>query len=89
MIKERIYAVVDLETTGPKQDGSDKIIQFSCDFVQSNKIVNHFSTLINPGMPIPAEVKKLTGIKIKMYGTRHILMKLQEQFMRCCRIQLL
>ena len=24
MIKERIYAVVDLETTGPKQDGSDK-----------------------------------------------------------------
>ena len=27
MIKERIYAVVDLETTGPKQDGSDKIIQ--------------------------------------------------------------
>ncbi|NYA61991.1 hypothetical protein HZI55_02030, partial [Lactobacillus salivarius] len=49
MIKERIYAVVDLETTGPKQDGSDKIIQFSCDFVQSNKIVNHFSTLINPG----------------------------------------
>ena len=65
MIKERIYAVVDLETTGPKQDGSDKIIQFSCDFVQSNKIVNHFSTLINPGMPIPAEVKKLTGIKDK------------------------
>lgn len=45
MIKERIYAVVDLETTGPKQDGSDKIIQFSCDFVQSNKIVNHFSTI--------------------------------------------
>ena len=65
MIKERIYAVVDLETTGPKQDGSDKIIQFSCDFVQSNKIVNHFSTLINPGMPIPVEVKKLTGIKDK------------------------
>ena len=28
-----------VETTGPKQDGSDKIIQFSCDFVQSNKIV--------------------------------------------------
>lgn len=62
MIKNQTYAVVDLETTGTKMDGTNRIIQFSCVLVQNNEIVNTFSTLINPLTDIPDDVQNLTGI---------------------------
>lgn len=65
MSQNKIFAVVDLETTGTSVENSDRIIQFSCDFVKNDKVVNHFSTYINPGVPISKEVQELTGIKNK------------------------
>ena len=65
MKKEKTYAVVDLETTGTKMDGTNRIIQFSCVFVKYSKIVNQFNTLVNPLSEIPAEVQSLTGITPK------------------------
>ncbi|KRM90896.1 helicase C-terminal domain-containing protein [Liquorilactobacillus cacaonum] len=56
------YAVVDIETTGTSIDGTNRMLQFSCVFINNKKISNTFNTMINPGMPIPNEVKKLTGI---------------------------
>lgn len=56
-----IYAVVDIETTGTNPE-TDKIIQFACVFVQDWKIINYFSTDINPLKSIPKNIEILTGI---------------------------
>lgn len=65
MTRNQTFAVVDLETTGTKMDGTNRIIQFSCVLVQNRKIVNTFNTLINPLMAIPIDVQNLTGIHEK------------------------
>lgn len=65
MGKKQTFAVVDLETTGTKIDGTNRIIQFSCVLVENDKIVNHFNTLVNPLRPIPEEIQNLTGISEK------------------------
>ncbi len=62
MTNAKTYAVVDLEMTGTNPDGSERLIQFSCVFIENGKIVNEFSTLINPLKPIPEEVQALTNI---------------------------
>ena len=62
MTKSKTYAVVDLEMTNPTLDGSGRIIQFSCTFIEKGQITDTFSTLIDPQLPIPPEVQKLTGI---------------------------
>lgn len=59
------YAVVDLEMTGTNPNGSERLIQFSCVFTEGNKIVNTFSTLINPLKKIPEDVQNLTNITDK------------------------
>lgn len=61
-MKKKTFAVVDLETTGTKMDGTNRIIQFSCVFVEGYKIVNKFNTLVNPQCNVPSEIQHLTGI---------------------------
>src|SRR5262245_44774302 len=53
---------IDLETTGldPVQD---TIIEFGAVRMQDGEIVDEYSTLVNPGRPIPDYVKTLTGIR--------------------------
>lgn len=65
MSRQQIYAVVDLETTGTAINGTNRIIQFSCTFVQNQQIVNEFSTLVDPQQPIPPEIAQLTNISNK------------------------
>lgn len=62
MNKKTIYSVVDLEATGTDASADDRIIQFSCTFVQDQKIIDSFSTLINPLKAIPERITQLTGI---------------------------
>ena len=88
MAKNQTFAVVDLETTGTKMDGKNRIIQFSCVLVQNRKIVNTFNTLINPLMAIPADVQNLTGIHEK--DIRHAPLRSEErrvgkECLRLCR----
>ena len=47
----KTFAVVDLETTGTKMDGTNRIIQFSCVLVQNRKIVNTLSITIQSDLP--------------------------------------
>ncbi len=55
------YVCVDLETTGlnPK---TDKIIEVGAVKVENGRIVRVFETLVNPGRPIPENVRQLTDI---------------------------
>jgi len=56
-----MFAVVDIETTGGSSKNG-RIIEIAIYITDGNTIQNHFSTLINPQMPIPAFISSLTGI---------------------------
>lgn len=55
------YVVFDLETTGVRPD-ADEIIEISAIRVRGHKAVNEFSTLVNPGMHIPAAASRVNHI---------------------------
>ncbi|QIL50840.1 DEAD/DEAH box helicase [Weissella coleopterorum] len=65
MDAKTIYAVVDLETTS-NQNQAGRIMQVAVVFVRNQKIINQFSTLVNPGQPIPVGIQKLTHINDAM-----------------------
>ena len=56
-----LYAVVDIETTGHGQKGQ-KITEISALIFDGKKIVNEFTTLVNPEQNIPPFITNLTGI---------------------------
>jgi DNA polymerase III epsilon subunit family exonuclease len=63
-LKDLPFVILDLETTGfrPAEAGITEIAIISI----NNGIEETFETLINPELPIPAEITKLTGITQKM-----------------------
>ncbi|WP_106497430.1 ATP-dependent DNA helicase DinG [Lentibacillus sp. Marseille-P4043] len=56
------FVVIDLETTGHSPANKDKIIEVGIVTIENNEITNEFSTLLNPGKPIPPFIANLTGI---------------------------
>ena len=59
------YCIVDLETTGIFVS-SARIIEISALKIRNNEIVDEFSTLINPGCPIPADATAINNITNEM-----------------------
>ncbi|HEX9015556.1 MAG TPA: exonuclease domain-containing protein [Chloroflexota bacterium] len=59
------YTVVDVETTGltPRGNGITEVCALR---VQMGRVVDRFSTLVNPGMPIPLFIQSMTGITDSM-----------------------
>ncbi|VEF47994.1 DnaQ family exonuclease/DinG family helicase [Bacillus freudenreichii] len=56
------YVVVDVETTGNSYNRGSRIIQISAVVVKDSKIMEQYTSFVNPEMPIPAFIKDLTGI---------------------------
>ena len=63
LIKKYIpdYVVFDLETTGINCN-CDDVIEISALKVIGSKVVDEFSTLVNPGISIPWRITQITGI---------------------------
>lgn len=59
------FVVVDIETTGgsPKASKITEIAMYKHD---GEQIIDEFTSLVNPGMPIPEFIVRLTGISDKM-----------------------
>ena len=55
------YVVFDIETTG-FSSVEDHIIEIGAVKVQNGEIVDYYSTFVNPDVPIPFEITKLTSI---------------------------
>ena len=58
---EEEVAVVDLETTGWDPE-RDRIIEVAAAIMRGPEIVARFEMLVDPVIPLPAEITKLTGI---------------------------
>ncbi len=62
---EAPLAIVDLETTGTHA-AADRITEIAVLEVDALEVAAEWSTLVNPGRPIPAEIQALTGIDAHM-----------------------
>ncbi len=62
---EEEIAIVDLETTGYDPD-RDRIIEIGAAIMRGPDIVETFTTLVDPVVPLSAEITKLTGITNEM-----------------------
>lgn len=61
MIREENFTIVDLETTG----GSpffNRVIEIGLLRVDKGEVVEEYQTLVNPGMPLPEYITKITGL---------------------------
>jgi len=60
-----LFVVVDLETTG-RSPGASGITEIGAVRVQGGRLCDSFTTLVNPGHPIPPFITGLTGITDEM-----------------------
>lgn len=58
------FVVVDIETTG--LSAKDAITEIGAVKIRQGKVADTFSTLVNPGIPIPPKITALTGITNSM-----------------------
>tara|TARA_B100000780_G_C21028071_1_gene412174 strand:+ start:284 stop:898 length:615 start_codon:yes stop_codon:yes gene_type:complete len=56
------YAVIDFETTGLSPAHGARPTEVGICLVEGGRIVDHYQSLMNPGVPIPYEIQGLTGI---------------------------
>lgn len=61
----RDFVCLDFETTGLSGQ-RDRVTEIGAVKVQEGEVVQRFSTLVNPGRPIPPRVVALTGISNDM-----------------------
>lgn len=59
------YVIIDIETTGGSPKNS-KITEIAMYKVQNNQVIDEFVTLVNPEIPIPYFIVRLTGINDEM-----------------------
>lgn len=60
-----MFIIIDIETTGNRSKYSS-ITEIAIYQHNGQRVTNHYSTLINPGIDIPYYITKLTGISNQM-----------------------
>lgn len=59
------FHITDVETTG-SSPASSRVIELATVSVRGGAIVDRFETLIDPGVPVPYWITRLTGINSRM-----------------------
>ena len=67
----KAFSIIDVETTGgdPRKDKITEIAIYKFD---GNKVVDTFVSLVNPGMPIPNFITRITGIDNSMVSSQNM-----------------
>ena len=71
------YAIIDVETTGHPLNKITDVAVFSTD---GERLIREFHSLVNPGVNIPYNITRLTGISNDTVQMHHIFMKLPNNF---------
>ena len=77
------FVVFDIETTG-FSPVNNRIIEIGAVKVQGGVITDRFSTFVNPQVPIPFEIEKLTGIDDSMVMDAPVIEDIFQEFMEFC-----
>jgi DNA polymerase III epsilon subunit-like protein len=77
------YAVVDVETTGFSPT-ADRIVEVACVAVDGDRVVDRWSTLVNPGRSIPERVSEIHGITDAMVAFAPPLAVAMNELRRRC-----
>ena len=68
-LSEIKFACLDTETTGLSPEEGGKICEVAVSVSQGGRVVEEFSTLINPGMPMHPDVIAIHGITNEMVAS--------------------
>lgn len=77
------FVVFDIETTGLSKE-NDKITEIGAVKVENGKIVDHFSTFVNPKRRLSEEIVKLTNITDDMLKDAPTIDKVLPEFLKFC-----
>jgi len=75
------YVVFDLETTGTSTT-TDRIVEISAVKVEKGNVVEEFSTLVDPGCPIPYYASMVNGITDDMVRGKPSIEEVLPDFLR-------
>jgi len=78
------FVVFDIETTG-FSPVSNRIIEIGAVKVCSGEVTERFSTFVNPQVPIPFEIEKLTGIRDDMVMDAPLIEEVLPGFLEFCQ----
>jgi DNA polymerase-3 subunit alpha (Gram-positive type) len=77
------YVVFDIETTG-FSSSKNRIIEIGAVKIQGGTVIDRYSTFVNPQVPIPFEIEKLTGINDNMVLPHPKIDEILPQFLDFC-----
>ncbi len=78
------FVVFDLETTGFSSE-KNRIIEIGAVKVKDGEIIDRFSTFVNPHVPIPFRIVKLTSITDEMVKDAPTVSEVLPQFVEFCK----
>ncbi len=78
------YVAFDIETTG-FGPVNDQIIEIGAVKIKNGEIIDNFSQFINPRIPIPMEIEKLTSINDAMVADAPLIDEVLPKFLEFCR----
>jgi len=59
--RDHPIAMMDIETTGLDLY-ADRVVEMACVVLEGREITRRFTTMVNPGVPIPVEASRIHGI---------------------------